>query len=241
MHLRGVEVLIRWQHPKFGLIPPDVFIPIAENCGLINSVTDWVMKNALLALADWHKIRPELCIAVNVSAVEFSPQFDLIDRLKRAIARSGVNATALEIELTETAFLKHPEHAAELAKQLTEAGISIALDDFGTGYASLSYLVQLPINCLKIDKSFVGGVEYDHKKQAVINGILAICKGLDIKCLGEGVETIEQFQWLKNAGCHSAQGYLLSKPVEGEKITALLDSSRHGSLLNFIELKQHIA
>jgi len=221
----GAEVLVRWQHNTLGWVPPDVFIPVAENCGLIGLVTDWVLKNALTHFVVWQKSFPELRLAVNISAVEFSPQLQLISRLKSALDLSGVDPTALEIELTETAFLKHPEHAAKLAGELSELGIHIALDDFGTGYASLSYLIQLPINCIKIDRSFVDGVELDVRKQAVVAGILVIAKGLNISCLGEGVETQEQLAWLSDAGCNAAQGYLLSKPISANQLTKLIDAN----------------
>lgn len=217
-----VEVLLRWQHHTYGMIPPDVFIPLAENCGMIGSVTDWVLKHALEDMVEWKKNFPSLTLAINISAVEFSPQLNLLNRLTQALDTYAVDAKDLEIELTETAFLKHPQHAYKLAKQLSDAGISIALDDFGTGYASLTYLVQLPIDCIKIDRSFVTGVEHDPKKQAVINGIVAISKGLNVSSLGEGVETPDQLAWLNQAGCNSAQGYLLSKPVSAEQLPAAI-------------------
>ena len=213
-----VEVLLRWHHHSLGTIAPDVFIPLAENCGLIGRVTDWVLKKALSDMGKLHDLFPQLRLAVNISAVEFSPQLDLLNRLTKAVAESNVNTKYLEIELTETAFLKHPEHANLLSEQLSKEGIRIALDDFGTGYASLSYLVQLPIDCIKIDRSFVDGVDLDTKKQAVINGILAISKGLEIHCLAEGVETQAELNWLKDAGCNSVQGYLLCKPVKAEEL-----------------------
>ncbi len=223
LQVAGVEVLVRWHHPTMGSIPPDLFIPIAENCGLIGSVTDWVLKHGLQQLSKWHEEYPNLRLAVNISAVEFSPQLQLVSRINNAIDTAGIDATKLEIELTETAFLKYPEHAAVLAKELTESGIRIALDDFGTGFASLSYLIQLPITCLKIDRSFVDDVENDNKKQSVIKGVLKITSGLEIDCLAEGVETQEQLDWLKEQGCNSVQGYLLSKPVDGDSIPPILN------------------
>lgn len=230
MQVDCVEVLLRWHHETLGSIPPDVFIPLAENCGIICSVTDWVLKHALSDMIHWQKRHPDVKLAVNVSALEFSPQFDLLARLSNAINSAGVHASDLEIELTETAFLKHPEHATIIAHQLSDAGVSISLDDFGTGYASLTYLVQLPINRIKIDRSFVDGVESDVKKQAVIKGILAIADGLNLQCLGEGVETVEQLRWLQNAGCNGAQGYLLSKPVIAEKLDDVLDDVKHWNI-----------
>ncbi|MBX2839065.1 MAG: EAL domain-containing protein [Gammaproteobacteria bacterium] len=208
-----LEVLLRWEHPTLGWIRPDIFIPIAEHCGLIGQITDWVLKKAFEEIKTLEQTHPQMRLAINVSAVEFSPQHNLLDRLQLAVNQAGIDPHRLEIELTETAFLKHADHAEKLARQLAEFGISIAIDDFGTGYASLSYLVQLPINCIKVDKSFVDDVEHDLKKQAIIKGIIAISQGLDLICLAEGAETVEQLNWLKAAGCDSAQGYLFSKPV----------------------------
>lgn len=223
MRVDCVEVLLRWNHRKLGAIPPDVFIPLAENCGIISLLTDWVLEKAFSDMIVWQKQFPDVKLALNVSALEFSPHFDLLARLIDAIESSGVRAGDLEVELTETAFLHHPEHASTLAQQLHDAGISIALDDFGTGFASLTYLVQLPISRIKIDRSFIDGVEDDIKKQAVINGILAIANGLNIQCIGEGVETDEQLSWLESAGCNGVQGYLLSKPVGIETLEAVLE------------------
>lgn len=218
-----VEVLIRWEHPTLGWIRPDLFIPIAEECGLITSITDWVLKNALAELKQIQQEFGSFRFAINISAVEFSPQNNLQDRLNRAIVESGVQHTALEIELTETAFLKHPAHASTLAKELTNAGIRIAIDDFGTGYGSLTYLVELPISRIKVDRSFVDDIENDIKKQAIVKGIVAISNGLNISCLAEGVETQGHLAWLENVGCDSIQGYLLSKPVCADKLRELLD------------------
>lgn len=213
LQVESVEVLLRWHHDTLGTISPGVFIPLAENSGIIGAITDWVLNKALADMVQWQKKYPALKLAVNISALEFSPQLNLLERLKNAVESSGIDASDLEIELTETAFLKHPEHAVELANQLSDIGMSIALDDFGTGYASLTYLVQLPINRIKIDRSFIDSIEVDEKKQAVIKGILAIANGLNVPCLGEGVETQAQLDWLKSANCDSAQGFLLSKPI----------------------------
>lgn len=218
------EVLLRWEHPTLGWIRPDIFIPIAENCGMISAVSDWVLKNALHELKRIQESNDTFCFAINISAVEFSPQHQLPNRLNRAIEEAGVHSTSLEIEITETAFLQHPEHASKLADELTDAGIRIAIDDFGTGYGSLTYLVQLPISCIKVDRSFVEGVEKDKKKQAIVKGIVAISNGLNISCLAEGVETEQELAWLKNAGCHTAQGFLLSKPVGPVELRHIITS-----------------
>ena len=144
----------------------------------------------------------------------------MLSRITSALQTCNLPPDALEIELTETALLTHPEKASELVAQLSEKGVEIAIDDFGTGYGSLSYLVQLPIDTIKIDKSFVDQVDQEASKQSVINGIVAIARGMNLYSVGEGVETEAQYNWLKNAGCQAAQGYLLSRPVSADDVIA---------------------
>lgn len=227
----SVETLLRWIHPQRGFVPPDVFIPIAENSGLMPQVTDWVLKNALQILSELQHFQNGLRVAVNVSAMEFSPQHNLYERVSLAIEKSGVAPSNIEFEITETAFIKHPDHASNLAKKLNELGIKLAIDDFGTGFASLSCLVDLPIGCIKVDKSFVDNVTDDPRKQAVINGIVAISESLGVNCVGEGVETTEVLTWIKNAGCKYAQGYLLSKPVDADQLAQTIRSLNNSSQL----------
>jgi diguanylate cyclase (GGDEF)-like protein len=220
----AVEALLRWNHPLEGFIPPDEFIGVAEQCGAIDRITDWVIEHSLSAVRGFRKFVPDLRVAVNVSANEFSSHNDLYNRVSQALARSGLPSDALELELTETALLSHPEHASDLIRKLSDAGIQIAIDDFGTGYASMSHLIQLPINTIKIDRSFVDGLECDARKQSVVKGILAIANGMDLYSVGEGVETAEQFDCLNKYGCLSAQGYLLSKPVPEDEVCNVLMS-----------------
>lgn len=220
----AIEALIRWNHPEEGMIPPDIFIPIAESCGFVNKITDWVVKNSLAVVADLRRYHPGLRVAVNVSASEFSGIGNLYNRVLDALHDSGLPAEALELELTETALLSHPEHASVLVGKLNSAGIQLAIDDFGTGYGSLSYLVQLPIDTIKIDRSFVDQLENDSRKQAVVSGIVAIANGMSLACVGEGVETPAQFAWLAENGCQSVQGYLICKPVSSELLLDCLDN-----------------
>ncbi len=227
----SIEALLRWKHPEKGNIPPDVFIPIAETSGMITELTNRVLEHALNALADWHQIQPDLRIAINVSAREFSGSSTLYKRVTAALEYSGLPASVLELELTETALLSHPEQAAELVHQLSNAGIRLALDDFGTGYASLSYLIQLPIDTIKIDRSFVNGLEHDQCKQAVVNGIFTIAADMQLVCVGEGVETNAQLDWLQQKGCQYAQGFLISKPLSEADLSESLarQAFRHDS------------
>ncbi len=218
----AVEALLRWNHPQEGFIPPDEFIGIAEQCGIVSQLTDWVIVESLAALKTFRRTEPGLRVAVNVSASEFSSHSDLFERVTTALRESGLAADALELELTETALLSHPEHASELITRLSAEGIQLAIDDFGTGYASLSYLIQLPINTIKIDRSFVDGVDSDERKQSVVAGIVAIAGGMGLYSVGEGVETQDELNWLIANGCHSAQGYYLSTPVAAEEIALKL-------------------
>ena len=217
-----VEALIRWNHPQEGFIPPDEFIAIAEQAGAMDKITDWVIHHSLAALKVFRQTTPDLKVAVNVSASEFSSHSDLFERVTRALQTAGLTPNALELELTETALLSHPEHASALIDKLSAEGVHIAIDDFGTGYASLSYLIQLPINTIKIDRSFVDGVDSDARKQSVVEGILAIAGGMGLYSVGEGAETAEQMDWLCNNGCDSVQGYFLCRPVAAEQIPPML-------------------
>ena len=214
----AVEALLRWNHPQEGFIPPDEFIGIAEQCGIVSELTDWVIARSLDALKTFRRIQPELRVAVNVSASEFSSHGELFERVTAALSESGLPADALELELTETALLSHPEHASDLIDKLSARGIQLAIDDFGTGYASLSYLLQLPINTIKIDRSFVSGVDSDERKQSVVAGIVAIASGMGLYSVGEGAETAAELDWLLANGCRSAQGYYLSRPVTGDEV-----------------------
>ncbi len=218
----AVEALLRWNHPVEGFIPPDEFIGIAEQCGIVSQLTDWVVSQSLTALKKFRRTEPLLRVAVNVSASEFSSHSDLFERVTAALLEAGLPSDALELELTETALLSHPEHASELITKLSVEGIKLAIDDFGTGYASLSYLIQLPINTIKIDRCFVDGVDSDPRKQSVVAGIVAIAGGMGLYSVGEGTETREEINWLVAHGCHSAQGYYLSKPVSTDQVPKIL-------------------
>jgi len=214
----AVEALLRWNHPQEGFIPPDEFIGIAEQCGIVSELTDWVIAQSLSVLKTFRRIEPDLRVAVNVSASEFSYHGELFERITAALSESGLPAEALELELKETALLSHPEHASDLIDKLSAQGIQLAIDDFGTGYASLSYLIQLPINTIKIDRSFVSGVDNDERKQSVVAGIVAIAGGMGLYSVGEGAETVEELNWLVANGCRSAQGYYLCRPVAFDEI-----------------------
>ncbi|HCE3365869.1 TPA: EAL domain-containing protein, partial [Vibrio parahaemolyticus] len=214
----GVEALVRWEHPEFGLVPPADFIPIAEKTGLIQNIGEWVLKDACLQGTDWLARGVQFGkIAVNVSALQLQ-QSRFINKLKTILRETGFPAHRLELEITESFLLIDPKLAIASLNQLCELGIEISLDDFGTGYSSLSYLKGLPINKLKIDRSFVSDVPNDNDSNAIVNAIIAMGTTLSLKVVAEGIETPEQVAYLVDKGCIYGQGYLFSPPVAAEKL-----------------------
>lgn len=214
----GVETLLRWQHPEFGLVPPADFIPIAEKTGLIQSIGEWVLLHACQQGNAWLKQGIEFGrIAVNVSALQLQ-QSNFIQRLSDILNQTGFPAQRLDLEITESFLLIDPQQAIASLNQLRGLGIEISLDDFGTGYSSLSYLKGLPINKLKIDRSFVSDVPSNSDSNAIVNAIIAMGKTLSLKVVAEGIETQEQADYLFEKGCVYGQGYLFSRPVSAEKL-----------------------
>lgn len=214
----GVETLLRWQHPEFGLVPPADFIPIAEKTGLIQSIGEWVLLHACQQGNAWLKQGVEFGrIAVNVSALQLQ-QSNFIQRLSDILNQTGFPAQRLDLEITESFLLIDPQQAIASLNQLRGLDIEISLDDFGTGYSSLSYLKGLPINKLKIDRSFVSDVPSNSDSNAIVNAIIAMGKTLSLKVVAEGIETQEQADYLFEKGCVYGQGYLFSQPVSAEKL-----------------------
>ncbi|GBQ94978.1 hypothetical protein GLI01_22920 [Gluconacetobacter liquefaciens] len=211
----GVEALIRWRHPKQGLIPPGDFIPVAERMGLMHEIGAWTLETACRQAKDWPD---DIMVSVNVSAAQFRHD-GLIDNVEAALQRTGCPPSRLELEITETAMIDDVPRAACVLKRLREQGIQIALDDFGTGYSSLSFLHSLPFTRIKIDRSFVNdlhGGEGDGA--AIIRAITGLCGSLNVVATAEGVETQEQFDYLKGINCSEIQGFLISRPCPAEEI-----------------------
>jgi diguanylate cyclase (GGDEF)-like protein len=207
--LRGLEALVRWRHPTRGLIPPDQFIPLAEETGLIVPLGEWVLRRACDEATCWPA---DTTVAVNLSPVQFK-QADLFDVIQSALRNSGLPPTRLEIELTESVLLERAVENHAFMQKLKRIGISLALDDFGTGYSSLSCLTAFPFDKIKIDKSFIGNLTNDHKSSAIISSIVTLACGLDMSVTAEGVETRQQFEKLRTLGVNFAQGYLLGRPA----------------------------
>jgi diguanylate cyclase (GGDEF)-like protein len=206
---KGVEALVRWRHPIRGLIPPDQFIPLAEESGLIVPLGEWVLRRACDDAASWPA---DIKVAVNLSPVQFK-QAELFDVIKSALRNSGLPPERLEIEITESVLLESAVENHAFIEKLKTIGISLALDDFGTGYSSLSCLTAFPFDKIKIDKSFIGSLMKSYKSSAIVSSIVTLARGLDISITAEGVETREQLERLRTLGVHFAQGYLLGRPV----------------------------
>src|SRR6266576_2126228 len=205
----GLEALVRWRHPTRGLIPPDQFIPLAEETGLIAPLGEWVLKRACDDATSWPA---DIKVAVNLSPVQLK-QAELFDVIRSALRSSGLPPERLEIELTESVLLERAAENHALMERLKGIGISLALDDFGTGYSSLSCLTAFPFDKIKIDTSFIGNLTNGHKSSAIISSIMALARGLGMSVTAEGVETHEQFERLKALGVNFAQGYLLGRPM----------------------------
>jgi EAL domain-containing protein (putative c-di-GMP-specific phosphodiesterase class I)/GGDEF domain-containing protein len=210
--LIGAEVLIRWQDEVLGEVTPGEFIPLAEHSGLICQITRWVIKSAFKLASDLHEIHPQLLLAVNISAMDLhSPR--LVSDVRKSLKESGCKAGRIVFEITESAVAKDTSSALRQLKALKKMGINIALDDFGTGYSSLGQLRQLPIDILKIDRSFVADLPGCTNAKSTVRAIIAMAHAMGIEVVGEGVENNLQYQYLKFEELDYAQGYLMSKPV----------------------------
>lgn len=220
----GMEALIRWRHPKKGLVPPGKFIPLAEETGMIVEIDRWVMYNAMRQFVEWENagFDPGV-LSVNLSMIQIDNK-DFLYAFELALKNSKISPDSVMLEVTETQVMRNPEHAIEVLNKLKSFGIKLAVDDFGTGHSSLSYLKRLPIDKIKIDQSFVFDVPNDKEDMELVAAIIAISKSLDLSIIAEGVETSEQSRFLQQKGCFEAQGYFYYKPMEASKVTDILKS-----------------
>jgi diguanylate cyclase (GGDEF)-like protein/PAS domain S-box-containing protein len=218
----GAEALLRWTHPIRGNIPPVQFIPIAEDCGLILPLGNWVMREACQQARAWldEGLR-ETTMAVNVSAVEFRDN-GFLNGLLRILKESRLDPTLLELELTESVLMRRVEHTSAILQQLRRSGIQVAVDDFGTGYSSLSYLQKFPIDTLKIDQSFVRQISSSAGDAAIATAVISMAKSLKLRVVAEGVETWQELEFLRAHHCDEAQGYYFSRPVPAHAFAQLL-------------------
>ncbi len=218
----GVEALIRWQDPERGLIMPDDFIPIAEETGLIVSIGDWVLEQACKQTKEWESQGlGQLHIAINISSIQFDHN-KLYFSVMSALSNADLAAQQLELEITEGIFLNITDEVRDTLDKLTNNGVKLSIDDFGTGYSSLSYLKQLPINTLKIDRSFIMNIPEDKDDTQIASTIITMAHGLGIDVVAEGIETEEQLKYLNTLNCARGQGYYLAKPQSAKEITAFL-------------------
>lgn len=220
--ITAVEALIRWQHPTLGMISPAKFIPIAEANGAIVPIGEWVLRTACAQNRAWQLAGfTPIRMSVNLSARQFEQPY-LVEVINQILEETGLKASDLELEVTESFLMGNIERSIKSLKQLRELGIWLALDDFGTGYSSLSYLKRFPVNILKIDQSFVHDVMSNPDSAAVTNAIIALAKSLRLSITAEGVETQEQLDYLKMQGCDEGQGYYFSRPVPADVIARML-------------------
>ncbi|MCW8884920.1 MAG: EAL domain-containing protein [Motiliproteus sp.] len=217
-NVTGVEALIRWEHPENGLIPPSEFIPLTEETGLITDMGRWLLDSACATIKHWAaQGLPEVTLAVNVSARELM-QSDFTDYVINTLKHHNLPGHMLELEITENVLMRDMEQSVHKLKKLAAYGIRIAVDDFGTGYSSLSYLQNLPLNTLKIDRSFIADIGSGNDSNTIIYAIVAMAKGLDLNLVAEGVENEDQLKFLKKIGCPTVQGYLTGHPSPSDEV-----------------------
>jgi diguanylate cyclase (GGDEF)-like protein len=220
--ITAVEALVRWRHPEMGMVPPLRFIPVAEECGLIGPIGEWVLRTACAQAVAWTAAGlPPLRMSVNLSAQQFlNPALEA--QVAQVLADTGLAPGQLELELTESVSMKDPENTIRILAGFNARGIGLAIDDFGTGYSNLAYLRRFPVHRIKLDRSFVKDVTDDANAGAIAEAIVALAHKLQLQIVAEGVETMGQRDWLAQRGCDAMQGYWFSKPVEADALAALL-------------------
>jgi EAL domain-containing protein (putative c-di-GMP-specific phosphodiesterase class I) len=230
--LDSVEALLRWNNPKAGRVSPVEFIPVAEETGLILPIGEWVIRTACRDGARWIKQGFDLPhIAVNVSALQFGDR-SVIAIVERALADFGYPASHLELEITETALMNNLEHVLEQIEALRRMGVRFAIDDFGTGYSSLSHLRNLPVDYVKIDRSFIKDLEPNASGcTTLVRGIIALAHNLELQVIAEGVETAQQLELLRTFGCDISQGFFLHRPMPAAALEELMEENRRRDLV----------
>ncbi|MFZ4537758.1 putative bifunctional diguanylate cyclase/phosphodiesterase [Propionivibrio sp.] len=221
----GAEALVRWNHPQRGLVSPALFIPLAEETGLIQPLGQWVLETACAQLKAWeaNAITRDLVLAVNVSARQFGAE-GFVNQVESLLISSGITPARLKLEITESMLLGNVENVISSMRQLKALGVSFSMDDFGTGYSSLQYLKRLPLDQIKIDQSFVRDISVDSSDQVIVRTIIAMAQSMNLSIIAEGVETEQQQQMLANSDCANYQGYLFGRPVPIEAFEALLSA-----------------
>ncbi|MCD1261449.1 EAL domain-containing protein [Paenibacillus athensensis] len=218
----GIEALIRWQHPELGTVPPTKFIPLAEESGLILEIDEWVVREACRQNRAWQQAGlPKVPVAVNISGRHFY-QGNLHELICEALEESGLEAKYLQLEITEGVLIKNVEHVLDMIFMIIQLGVQISIDDFGTGYSSLNQLQRLPIYEVKLDRSFIQGIDRDRKKSSIVRAVIDLAHSMNLRVVAEGVETMQEMMFLVQLNCDELQGYLYSKPLPAEEFSALL-------------------
>ncbi|WP_245676721.1 putative bifunctional diguanylate cyclase/phosphodiesterase, partial [Bacillus solimangrovi] len=218
----GVESLLRWNHPSLGNVPPYSFVPLAEETGMIMAISDWVVKKSCSKVKQLHDQGYPIRCSVNVSAMQFQ-QDDFVGKIAAILNETKLDPRYLEIELTETMIMPQAAHSIDKLVKLKKLGVKISIDDFGTGYSSLSYLNRLPIDTLKIDKSFIRNLKTYHEDASIVTAIITMAHNLSLSVVAEGVELPKHIQFLKREKCDMIQGYFISKPVPFERLIVFLE------------------
>ncbi|MCK5912504.1 MAG: EAL domain-containing protein, partial [Desulfuromusa sp.] len=225
----AMEALVRWQHPDLGLIAPDKFIPLSEETGLIIPMGEWILKTACEQLLIWRKQGYDLRrIAVNLSGKQIQ-QKNLLEVVERILLETGCPSGSLELEITEGFIMQHPEQSIAVLQRIRALGVELSVDDFGTGHSSLNYLKRLPINRLKIDRTFVWDIGENPDGEAITKAVIAMGQSLNLQITAEGIETPEQRKFLEKHGCNEAQGYMFSRPLPADEVSELLVSVTLGT------------
>ncbi|MBC3917705.1 EAL domain-containing protein [Undibacterium sp. CY18W] len=233
--LGGMEALLRWHHPQEGILAPGTFLPMAEELGLMFEIDQWVMRTACTQLQQWRSLPhlnvQHLSVAVNVSSIQLQGD-NLLTTVDNALAVSGLDPVCLELEITENALIRDPEHVASILLKLAARKLKLSLDDFGTGYSSFSHLKNFPIHIIKIDQSFIAGIGRGASQERLLAAMIAFAKTLELTLVAEGVETAEQARFCTDRGCELLQGFYYSRPLSAEQfeIDFLTGTYRHGAV-----------
>lgn len=224
--MKGVEALMRWNSRTIGRVPPDQFISVAEETGLMAYLGEWILRGACHQLKEFQKYDPDFIISVNVSPVQFAND-DFYQTILNVLEETHINPGSLLLEITESTLLQSHDKIEKVLFDLDNMGIKFAIDDFGVGFSSLSYLTLLPVSCIKIDKSFIKAIEKQPKDQdtierKLVKAMISLAHSIDLLCVAEGVEVEHQYEYLKTVGCDYIQGYLLGKPVSSDQIVSML-------------------
>ncbi|XOV80608.1 MAG: EAL domain-containing protein [Aestuariibacter sp.] len=221
-HISGAELLLRWRTLD-GIIAPKEFIPLSEQIGLIIPMTNDALSRGLLEIKAWREKIPDFYLSLNLSVIHFE-QENIVDSMAELLQQHGLPPSALRVEVTESALMSQPDKAITTMRRFMEKGIMLALDDFGTGYSSFAYLKKLPLNAVKLDRSFIWGIGHDEKDEIIVDAILAVAESMDLFCVAEGVETVAHLEYLEQRGCQYLQGYYFAKPLGSDDFTTYLDN-----------------